>query len=261
EKNTEEIAAIRHVKPFTTIASPTSHSAFSDPVELARFVGFLRELSEGKPIGIKLCIGERREFVDICNAFAATRIYPDFITIDGSEGGTGAAPLEFTDSIGMPLYDALAFARQTLEAFGLTRHTKLIAAGKIITAFDILKVLSLGASAVYSARGMMFSLGCIQALQCDSGHCPVGVATQNPSLYKGLVVTDKRVRVANFHRNTIQATIEMMEACGFKSLQDIHPSRFTRKIDALHSLSFEQIYFKNGDDQLKDNWKKAASLN
>jgi glutamate synthase domain-containing protein 2 len=260
-KNSEEIAEIRNVRPFTTVASPPAHSAFSNFIEMIQFVGFLRELSEGKPIGIKLCIGDKQEFVDICNAISVTRIYPDFITIDGSEGGTGAAPLEFTDNMGMPLYDALAFAYQTLQTFGFNKHIKLIAAGKIITAFDILKVLSLGASACYSARGMMFALGCVQALKCDSGHCPVGVATQNPSLYKGLAVTDKRVRVANYHRNTLKATLEMMEACGFRTLADIQPSRFIKRIDALHSKSFEEIYFDNRDDRLRDNLARATILN
>lgn len=261
EKNTEEIATIRNVQPFTTVASPPAHSAFSNYIEMVQFLGFLRQLSEGKPVGIKLCIGDKQEFIDICNAISVTRIYPDFITIDGSEGGTGAAPLEFTDNIGVPLYDALAFASQTLQTFGFSKHIKLIAAGKIITAFDILKVLSLGASACYSARGMMFSLGCIQALQCDSGHCPVGVATQNPSLYKGLAVTDKRVRVANFHRNTIKAAIEMMEACGFRTLADIRPARFARRVDGLQYKNFEQIYFGNTDDRNRENLARAAMLN
>ena len=228
---------------------------------MMQFVGFLRELSGGKPVGFKLCIGDKQEFVDICNAITVTRIYPDFITIDGSEGGTGAAPLEFTDNIGMPLYDALSFAYQTIRTFGFTKHVKLIAAGKIITAFDILKVLSLGASACYSARGMMFALGCVQALKCDSGHCPVGVATQDPSLYKGLSVTDKRVSVASYHRNTIKETIEMMEACGFRTLADIHPSKFITKIDAHQSKSFEEIYFGNMDDRLSDNLARATILN
>ena len=260
-KNTEEIASIRHVVPNTTVASPPAHSAFSDVIGLLRFVGFLRELSEGKPIGFKVCIGDKQEFIDICNAIAVTRIFPDFITIDGSEGGTGAAPLEFTDNIGMPLYDALAFASQTLKTFGFQKQIKLIAAGKIITAFDIMKALALGASACYSARGTMFALGCIQALKCDSGHCPVGVATQDPSLYNGLVVSDKRVRVANYHRNTIKAVVEMMEACGFRSLDDIHPSRFIRRIDAVTSMSFEQIYFDNPDDSLSNHWRRATILN
>ncbi|HYK57712.1 MAG TPA: FMN-binding glutamate synthase family protein, partial [Flavisolibacter sp.] len=210
-KNTPEIAAIRLVTPGTTVHSPTRHAEFDDPEGMIRFLQLMRELSEGKPVGFKLCIGDKQEFVDICHAIVSTGIIPDFISIDGAEGGTGAAPLEFTDHLGMPLYDALAFVKQTLDAFSLSDHIKILAAGKIITGFDILKALSLGASACYSARGMMLSLGCIQALVCDSGKCPVGVATQNPSLYKGLDPADKRVRVANFHAKTIAATREIME--------------------------------------------------
>jgi glutamate synthase domain-containing protein 2 len=261
EKNTPEIASIRNVEPHTTVYSPPAHSAFSNPIELMQFIRQLRALSGGKPVGFKLCIGDKQEFIDICNAIVVTRIVPDFITVDGSEGGTGAAPLEFTDNIGMPLHDALAFVTQTLEIFNLKRDISIIAAGRIITAFDILKVLSLGASACYSARGMMMSMGCIQALKCDSGECPVGIATQRPSLYKGLNVTDKRVRVANFHKNTLGAVVEMMEACGFKTLNEIHPSKFFRKVDTLRTKSFREIYFNNTEDRQRDTWLEACTLN
>jgi len=261
EKNTPEIAAIRNVQPYTTVSSPPAHSAFGNAVEMIQFIGFLRELSNGKPVGFKMCIGSKQEFVDLCNAITVTGIIPDFITIDGAEGGTGAAPLEFTDHIGMPLHDALAFVSQTLAIFGLKKQIRIIAGGKIITAFDILKVLALGADACYSARGMMLSMGCIQALKCNSGHCPVGIATQNPSLYKGLNVTDKKVRVASFHKNTLKATLEMMEACGFRQLADIRPASFYRKIDLSHTLNFQDIYFKPIDERLGDSWSKASMLN
>jgi len=243
-KNTPEIAAIRQVKAGTTIHSPARHAEFDTPEGLVQFLQLLRELSDGKPVGFKLCIGDKREFIDICNAIKLTGCIPDFITVDGGEGGTGAAPLEFTDHLGMPLYEALGFVKQTLDDFDLSKHIKILAAGKIITGFDILKALSLGASACYSARGMMFALGCIQALICDSGKCPVGVATQNPALYKGLDPTDKGVRVFNFHLNTIKATKEMMEACGFSDVQSIHASKFFRRIDEQTTKSFEEIYFK-----------------
>ena len=261
QKNTPEIAAIRNVKPHTTVYSPPAHGAFSNAIELIGFLGNLRELSGGKPVGFKICIGDKQEFTDIIQAISLTGIVPDFISIDGSEGGTGAAPLEFTDSIGMPLYDALAFASSTLEAYGLKEHIRIIASSRLITAFDIMKVIALGASACYSARGMMFSLGCIQALKCDSGHCPVGIATQDPALYKGLDVTDKRARVASFHRNTLKATVEMMEACGFKTTADIHPARFYRKIDTLQTKSFQEIYFGRSEDRRLDNRLKASALN
>jgi glutamate synthase domain-containing protein 2 len=244
-KNTPEIAAIRQVKAGTTIHSPARHSEFDTPVGMVMFLDLLRELSDGKPVGFKICIGDRQEFIDICNAIKATGCIPDFISVDGGEGGTGAAPLEFTDHLGMPLYEALAFVKQTLDEFDLASHIKIIAAGKIITGFDVLKVLSLGASACYSARGMMFALGCVQALICDSGKCPVGVATQDPALYKGLDPTDKGQRVFNFHLNTIKATKEMMEACGFKDVQKIPASKFFRRTDEQTIMSFEEIYFRN----------------
>ena len=243
-KNTPEIAAIRQVEAGTTIHSPARHAEFDTPEGLVQFLQLLRELSGGKPVGFKLCIGDKQEFIDICNAIKLTGCIPDFITVDGGEGGTGAAPLEFTDHLGMPLHEALGFVTQTLERFELVKNIKVFAAGKIITGFDILKALSLGASACYTARGMMFALGCIQALICDSGKCPVGVATQNPALYKGLDPTDKGVRVFNFHLNTIKATKEMMEACGFSDVQSIHASKFFRRIDEQTTRSFEEIYFK-----------------
>ncbi|HWH71592.1 MAG TPA: FMN-binding glutamate synthase family protein [Candidatus Sulfotelmatobacter sp.] len=245
-KNTPEIAAIRGVVAGTTVHSPARHSEFADAEGLIQFVQLLRELSEGKPVGFKLCIGSRDEFLDICRAIAHTGILPDFITIDGAEGGTGAAPLEFTDHLGMPLYEALAFARQSLDHFGLSDDVKLLAAGKIITGFDLLKAVALGASAAYSARGMMMSLGCIQALICDSGRCPVGVATQDPALYGGLDPADKSVRVANYHGKTLAATREIMEACGFSSLDAVVPARFFRRVNEQETRSFEQIYFSAG---------------
>lgn len=245
-KNTAEIAAIRLVEQGTTVHSPGYHSEFSSAKGLVQFLQLLRELSQGKPVGFKICIGDKREFIEICQAIHSTGIIPDFISVDGAEGGTGAAPLEFTDHIGMPLYDALAFVRQTLEDYQLNDHIKIIAAGKIITGFDILKAISLGASACYSARGMMLALGCIQALVCDSGKCPVGVATQNPALYKGLDPADKSVRVANFHKKTIEATKEIMEACGFEELEDVKPSSFYRRVNEQTIKTFEEIYFQHG---------------
>lgn len=254
-KNTAEIAGFRNVQPNTTVLSPPGHSAFCNAESMLHFLQSLRELSLGKPVGIKLCIGNKKEFYEICHYIRLTEIIPDFISIDGAEGGTGAAPLEFTDHVGMPLYEALTFASKTLQSYNLKEHIKLIAAGKIISGFDILKVLALGADACYSARGMMFSLGCIQALKCDSGKCPVGVATQEKRLYKGLDVTDKRIRVANFHRNTIKATIELMNACGFKSLDEITVSSFFRRLGSHESKSFEEIY------ELKNLKKKYHEYN
>lgn len=241
-KNTPEVAAIRRVEPYTTVASPAGHSAFHDAFSLLVFVDKLRHLSGGKPVGIKLCLGSKAEFEELCQEMYTAGLCPDFITIDGAEGGTGAAPLEFSDSLGMPLYDALAFAHTRLHHYGLRPEIKLLAAGKIITGVDILKALALGADACYSARGMMFALGCIQALQCDSGRCPVGIATQDAGHYRGLDVADKRVRVANFHKHTLQATVELMEACGFDSLQHITPDKVFRRIALNKTASFQDIY-------------------
>ncbi len=250
-KNTPEIARMRLVEPGITVHSPASHSAFSNPGELMFFLGSLRELSNGKPVGFKLCVGSKQEFEALCEAMIETGVIPDFITVDGSEGGTGAAPLEFIDHIGMPLSDALSYVKQTLKDYSLDEDIKIIAAGKIITGYDILKALSLGASACYSARGMMMALGCIQALLCDSGRCPVGIATQNRSLAKGIDVADKKVRVFNFHRSTIQATKEIMEACAFGSPGDVKPSQFFKRISTEEIRSFEEIYFKHGKRIIK----------
>jgi glutamate synthase domain-containing protein 2 len=259
-KNTAEIAAIRQVEAGTTIHSPAAHAEFDTPEGMVHFLQLLRKLSDGKPVGFKICIGNKQEFVDICKAIKFTGCIPDFISVDGSEGGTGAAPLEFTDHLGMPLFEALAFVKQTLDEYNLSNTIKIIAAGKIITAFDILKALSLGASACYSARGMMFALGCIQALICDTGRCPVGVTTQNPALYKGLDPADKGVRVFNFHLNTIKATKEMMEACGFADIEKIHAAKFFRRIDTQTTKSFEEIYFKKLN-QLKQQQNLQPQLN
>ncbi len=244
-KNTPEIARIRNIEPFTTVHSPSAHTAFTNSVELLYFISHLRELSGGKPVGFKICIGNKEEFEEIINQMAITGIVPDFITVDGAEGGTGAAPLEFIDYMGMALTDAIVFVNKTLIKYGVREDIKIIASGKVITAFDIAKNIALGADLCYSARGMMFSLGCIQALQCDSGKCPVGIATQDKTLYHGIDVSDKSVRVANFHKNTIIALKDFLGACGKESLADIHPDLFHRRVDHNENLSFLEIYYNN----------------
>lgn len=248
-KNTEEIANIRNVEPFTTVASPPSHSAFDDNYSMLLFIQRLRKLSGGKPIGIKLCVGGKDEFNSLVEEMKQQHIYPDYICIDGAEGGTGAAPLEFSDSLGMPLYDALAFVQDTLVKKEIRDELSIMAAGKIITGVDIIKAIALGADACYSARGMMFALGCIQALQCDSGKCPVGIATQDPSLYQAIDPTEKRHRIANFHKNTIHSTVEVMEACGFKDLRAINADKVFRRTAAGKIESFKEIYFKKSAKQ------------
>ena len=220
-KNTPEIAEIRGVKAGTTILSPPSHSAFSNEDQLVDFIAKLRKLSKGKPIGFKLCIGRTEEFIALCKSMIAHQIFPDFITIDGAEGGTGAAPLEFSDSVGLPLEPSLIFVRGTLVKFGIREKVKIIASGKALSAFSILKYIALGADTCNSARGFMFSLGCIQALRCNTNDCPTGVATQKAALQKGLVVTDKSERVYNFHKNTIHAMKELLGASGHRHTSEL----------------------------------------
>jgi len=229
-KVTAEVARIRLVQVGKEVDSPPYHRAFSTPLGLLDFVKQLRTLSEGKPVGFKLCIGHRSEFVAICKAMVQTGIYPDFITVDGGEGGTGAAPLEFSNSVGMPLRDALAFVYDCLTGFGLKRHIKIIASGKIATGFDLVKNFALGADICNSARGMMMALGCIQALECHANTCPTGVATQDPALVKGLVVAEKKVRVANFHHETVKSAGELMGAAGIKHPDQIHRVYIHRRV-------------------------------
>src|SRR6185503_9462849 len=195
-KVNEEIAKIRLVEKGKDVMSPPYHTAFTTPLELCHFIKKLRDLSGGKPVGFKLCIGQKGQFIAICKAMLQTNIMPDFITVDGGEGGTGAAPLEFSNSVGMPLRDALAFVYDTLHGFGIKKHIKIIASGKVHSGFDLVKNIALGADMCNAARAMMISLGCIQALECNSNTCPTGVATQDPKLFKGLNIADKRVRVA-----------------------------------------------------------------
>ncbi|SDD72131.1 Glutamate synthase domain-containing protein 2 [Algoriphagus faecimaris] len=213
-KNTPEIAQIRGLQAGTTVLSPPAHTAFSNPKEMIQFVDQLRKLSGGKPVGIKLCIGRTEEFIELCKEMISQEVWPDFITIDGAEGGTGAAPLEFSDSVGLPLEPALIFVKAALEKFNLKDEITLIASGKVLSAFSIVKNIALGADICNSARGFMFSLGCIQALRCNSNDCPTGVATQKKSLAKGLVVTEKDKRVYHFHKNTVAAVKELIGAAG-----------------------------------------------
>lgn len=241
-KNTEEIAKIRHVKPGITVLSPPSHSAFSDAAGLLKFIQQLRELSNGKPVGFKLCIGDTREFRDICEQMNILNIYPDFITVDGAEGGTGAAPPEFSDGVGMPLEPALIFVNTTLKEYGVRDKIRIIASGKVLTALDILRAIAMGADLCNNARGFMFSLGCIQALRCNNNNCPTGVATQDKSLIKGLDVADKTERVYNFHKNTLINCNELMAAAGKESYDEIDASMFMRG-DEFDHLS--DIYFPN----------------
>jgi glutamate synthase domain-containing protein 2 len=241
-KNTEEIAEIRGVEPRTDVLSPPYHKAFNSPQEMMRFIQKLRELSGGKPIGFKLCIGQRHEFMNLCLAMIETGIKPDFISIDGGEGGTGAAPVEFSNSLGMPLRDGLSFAHNCLVGFDLKKDIKIIASGKILTGFHVARVIALGADAVNSARAMMMAVGCIQALQCNNNTCPTGVATQNASLIRGLNVEDKELRVFHFHKALIKSFVELLAASGLKKADDISRRHINRRVSMNGTLAYDKLY-------------------
>ncbi|MFL9481370.1 FMN-binding glutamate synthase family protein [Chitinophagaceae bacterium LWZ2-11] len=242
KKNTPEIAAIRHVDPYTTVYSPPFHSAFNTPKELIFFIKELRELSEGKPVGFKLCIGRKSEFIGICKAMLEYDIYPDFITVDGAEGGTGAAPQEFSNYVGVPLMDGLAFVHNMLVGYNIRNKIKIIASGKILSGFHLVRAFALGADACNSARAMMMALGCIQALQCNTNKCPTGVATQDPSLSVGLVVSDKKQRVANYHNNTVKTFVELLGAAGMDDYKKLNRSHIYRRVFMNEVRTFEDIF-------------------
>jgi glutamate synthase domain-containing protein 2 len=241
-KVTAEIARIRLVPMGADVISPPTHSAFGTPIELCEFIAELRELSGGKPVGFKLCIGKRREFLALCKAMHETRIMPDFITVDGGEGGTGAAPLEFTNVLGTPLVEALIFVHNALVGTNLREHVKVLASGRLMTGFDLAKRIALGADICMSARAMMFALGCIQAQQCNTNLCPTGVATQRPDLVKGLDVSDKAVRVCNFQRNTVHAFAELMAAAGLTQPSELRPWHILRRIAPNTVQHYGEIY-------------------
>lgn len=241
-KVTDEIAKIRLVEKGKDVLSPSYHRAFNTPTGLLEFIKKLRELSGGKPIGFKLCIGQKSQFIAICKAMIKTGIMPDFITVDGGEGGTGAAPIEFSNSVGMPLREGLAFVYDSLHGFGLKKHIKIIASGKVHSGFDLVKNFALGADMCNGARAMLLALGCIQALECNKNTCPTGVATQDPELYKGLDVADKRVRVCNYHNETVKAAVELMSAAGIKHPDELHRSHIYRRVSANQIQTYAEMY-------------------
>lgn len=241
-KNTEEIARIRHVKPHTMVASPPYHSAFDTPYEMIQFIQKLRELSGGKPVGFKLCIGHKSEFIAICKAMVELDIYPDYIAVDGGEGGTGAAPPEFSNYVGAPLIDGLDFVQNILNGLNIRQHIKVIASGKITSAFHIARAIAVGADAVYQARGMMFALGCIQALLCNTNRCPTGITTQDPNLTVGLDVTDKKRRVAEYHKKTISNFVELLGASGLDEAKNLTRSHIYRRISFNDMITYEELF-------------------
>lgn len=263
-KLTPEIAEIRGVPLGKDVLSPPAHSAFKTPRGLLEFVATLRELSGGKPIGFKLCIGKRREFLAICKAMVVTGITPDFITVDGGEGGTGAAPLEFSNYVGCPLTEALVFVHNALVGFGVRDRIRVIAAGRVTTAFDIICKIAIGADLCYSARAMMLALGCIQAVKCNTNHCPVGIATQNPNLVVGLDIEDKTKRIFNYHRNTLETVTELLGAMGLNHTEDLQPWHVMRRIGPFEIKHYGELfdYLKpgvlNDEEHLPKDWARAV---
>ena len=206
------------------------------------FVATLRSLSDGKPVGFKLCIGSRTEFLSICKAMLQTGITPDFIIVDGSEGGTGAAPQEFEDHVGMPLTEGLMMVQNCLVGTGLRQHIRIGASGKITTGFDIVRRIIQGADFTLAARAMMFAVGCIQALKCHTNRCPTGVATQDAGLSRALHVPDKIDRVANFQKGTVASAAQMVASMGLDSFAELSPSMLNRRIDSYRSGTYAEIY-------------------
>jgi glutamate synthase domain-containing protein 2 len=268
-KITAEIAKARDIPMGEDCISPAAHSAFSTPVEFCEFLGQLRALSGGKPVGFKLCIGHRREFMCMVKAMLKTGIVPDFIVVDGTEGGTGAAPLEFANHVGMPMVEGLTFVHNTLRGAGLRDRVRVGAAGKLVSAFDIAQAMSLGADWCNSARGYMFAIGCIQAQACHTNHCPVGVTTQDPERQKALNVGDKSKRVARFHANTLKALGEMAGAAGLHDPRDFLPYHFMKRKsdgmmiegqDAYPYLPEGFLLDENGGDYgYRSRWDRATS--
>jgi glutamate synthase domain-containing protein 2 len=241
-KVTAEIAEARLVPQGQDVFSPTYHKAFSTPLELCAFIARLRELSGGKPVGFKLCVGDPREFAGIVKAMLQTGIYADFIVVDGGEGGTGAAPLEFSDSLGSPLNEGLLVVQNTLVGAGIRDLVKIGASGKMVTASAMARSMALGADWCNSARAFMFAVGCIQSQRCHTNKCPVGVTTQDAKLQRALIVPDKAERVHNYHRNTVHALAELIAAMGLDHTRELRPYHAVRRVSEFQALAFEEIY-------------------
>jgi glutamate synthase domain-containing protein 2 len=261
-KITPEIAAIRGVPLGVDVISPPAHTAFETPIGLLEFLTRLRELSGGKPVGFKLCVGKRREFLAICKAMVETGLHPDYIAVDGGEGGTGAAPVEFSNSLGAPMVDGLTFVHNSLVGIDYRDRVRLIGSGKLSSGFGLTRMLALGADLCYSARAMMMAVGCIQARRCNDNECPVGVATQNPALTAGLVVAEKAERVYRYHRGTIHAALELMGAAGLGSPSELQPWHVMRRVSELETLHYGKIigYIEPGSllgDDLPEAFARA----
>jgi glutamate synthase domain-containing protein 2 len=268
-KVTPEIAATRGVPMGQDCISPSKHSAFTTPLEMMGFIAELRELSGGKPVGFKLCVGLPWEFMGIVKAMLETGVTPDFIVVDGAEGGTGAAPTEFSDHIGAPMREGLLFVHNVLVGAGLRDRLRIGAAGKVVSAFDIASLLAIGADWANAARGFMFALGCVQSISCNTNRCPTGVATQDKLRQAALVVPDKAERVYNFHRLTMKALSDMLAAAGLSHPDDLLPHHLVRRVSATEIMQFDQLHTFLEPRVLVDgaahegfyaqNWRRASA--
>ncbi len=241
-KNTEEVARYRGIDPHTDVHSPPEHREFSCAEELLDFIHRLRELSGGKPIGIKFCLGQRDEFVELCDTIKKTGRAPDFIAVAGGEGGSGAAHLDSVHHVGGPTEESLVFVHDTRIANGLRDRITLFVAGKVISGFDIVRYLALGADVCYAARGMMFALGCVQSLKCNTDHCPTGITTMDRSRVAGLVVSDKQEKVANYHRNTLEGVRSLLKAAGLDRRTDLRRNHIERRLGPAEIRSLATLY-------------------
>jgi len=267
-KVSEEISKIRGVPMGEDCISPAKHNAFSTPIEMMQFIGKMRKLSGGKPTGFKMCIGHPWEFLAICKAMLETGIYPDFIVVDGNEGGTGAAPLEFMDHLGMPMREGVSFVHNALIGINARDRIKIGASGKVATAFDMARAMAIGADWCNSARGFMFALGCIQSLSCHTDRCPTGVTTQDPIRNRALYVPHKIDRVYNYHHNTLHALAELLAAAGLEHPRDLRPIHFSQRSSTTEVCTFAKLYpsLRRGelldgtqDSRFRDAWAMARA--
>lgn len=265
-KVTAEVAQIRHIQMGYDVISPPAHSAFNSPKGLLQFIKQLRDLSGGKPVGFKLCIGRKDEFLGICKAMLETNILPDFITVDGAEGGTGAAPVEFINHVGEPLDAGLIFVHNALVGINVRDKIRIICSGKVASGFDLVLRIAMGADMCNSARAMMMAAGCIQSKQCNANTCPTGIATQNLRLQRGLVINEKLLNIANYHKNTMKSFLEIVGAMGLCNPSDLAPDFIMRRVsnDCVKSYSEIYIYLKPGQllgtdipEKYKKHWELA----
>ena len=252
-KVTPELAEARGVPVGVDCVSPAFHRSFGTPIELLEYLTRLRELAGGKPVGFKLCVGRADDFFAVCKAMIETGLHPDFITVDGAEGGTGAAPIEFSDHIGLPGREGILLVHNALVGINMRDSVRVIASGKLISGFEIAAALALGADACNSARGFMFAVGCIQAQTCHTNQCPVGVTTQNRHLQRALVVDDKAERVRSFHHKTVEALAEVIAAAGLDRPDQLEPSHIYQRTSPTDIKSFDQLYNFYQPGQLLDH--------